>query len=65
MKNKPNPCIVPALPDLNSSEVKKSLPSWEELPRHCQQELIQGLAVLLEQQPELQALLEAFHEPER
>ncbi len=48
-----------------SGAVLDSLPKLEELSENHRQELIQALAALLLHDPELQALLEARHEPER
>ncbi len=64
MKNQANLRLSPALPEHSDSALADSLPNWTDLPRPNQQELIQTLAALLLHQPELQALLEALHEPE-
>jgi hypothetical protein len=45
--------------------VSGSLPTWEQLPREHQHELVQALATLLMQLPQLQILLEAPHESEQ
>jgi hypothetical protein len=42
-----------------------SLPSWEQVPPNCQQELILALVSLVLHLPELQSLLEVQHEPEQ
>lgn len=42
-----------------------SLPTWEQVPQNCQQELILALVTLLLRLPELQTLLEGSHEPEQ
>ena len=36
----------------------QAVPQWEQLPRECQQELIQALAALLLRLPQVQALEE-------
>jgi hypothetical protein len=63
-KNRANLCNPPALPEPNDRALAIILPNWADLPRPYQQELIQALADLLLRQPQLQALLEAHHEPE-
>jgi len=60
----PTQLIVQRIPQTASVAIEPgSLPSWEELPQERQRELVQTLAGLLLARPELQALLEASHEP--
>ena len=63
MKNGMSPQITEKVPELTRRAMTASLPRWEDLPTANQQELIQALAALLMQLPELQALLEVRHEP--
>jgi hypothetical protein len=63
MKNQVNP-FSQSLTVWQTCQKAENLPKWEELPLNCQQELIQTLAALLMQQPELQAVLEVRREPE-
>lgn len=44
--------------------VMGSLPSWEQVPQRCQQELITALAALLIQLPDIQTVLEVGNESE-
>lgn len=51
----------PTLPNprrpVSSYVTAGSLPTWEQVPRHCQQELVLALTALLLRQPELHPLL--------
>jgi hypothetical protein len=62
MKTEMSRAISLSLPVLSGSALA-SLPRLEELPPAQAQELIQALAALLLHDPDLQALLEARHEP--
>ncbi len=63
MKTRTDPQITGHWAELTSPAVLASLPRLEELPEPQHQELIQALAALLLHDPDLQALLEARHEP--
>lgn len=65
MKNRKDPQITGQLPEVTSPTVLASLPKLEDLPETQRQELIRALAALLLHDPDLQALLEARHEPEQ
>ncbi len=64
MKTETSQSILPTRLEL-SGAVLASLPKLEELPERSRQELIQALAALLLHDPQLQAVLEARHEPEQ
>lgn len=59
-----DPNIPHVLPEPKADALPGLLPRWEELPHRYQQELIETLAALLLQQPQLQALRETTHEPQ-
>jgi hypothetical protein len=62
--NPPNP-ILPHCPHpAHPYRISGSLPTWDQLPRERQLELIQALAALLISLPKVQALWEVPDEPQ-
>ena len=58
MNPKNNPAVLAASQSVSAYVTAGSLPAWEQVPPHCQQELVLALAALLLHDPDLQALLE-------
>jgi len=63
--NQSNPIVPPFQQPLSDYLVSGDLPTWEQIPPDCQQELIQTLADLLVKLPEIHALLEVPDEPQQ
>jgi hypothetical protein len=64
MMNDPNLILPHSQFPINNFLISGSLPSWDQIPKSHQQELILALANLLIQLPQLHHLLEAPDDPQ-
>jgi hypothetical protein len=65
VKTNPNPILSLSQIPVSAYLVSGNPPTWEQFPMSFQQELIQVLAALLIDLPEVHPLLEVSHDPEQ